>query len=107
MHIHPVFHIHLLKPYLDGEATMPERVPIHPRPTPAVQQEGEEPEWEVESVLDQRLRGRQLQYLVKWKGYPLEEASWEPASHLANSQKAVRDFEARLQQRSPRRSTRE
>lgn len=106
MHIHPVFHIHLLKPYLDGEATMPERVPIHPRPTPEVQQEGEEPEWEVESVLNERLRGRQLQYLVKWKGYPLEEASWEPASHLANSQKAVRDFEARLQQRGPRRSTR-
>jgi len=106
MRIHPVFHVHLLKPYLNSEEIMPERIPIHPRPTPTVYGEDEEPEWDVESILDKRQRGRQLQYLVKWKGYPLEEASWEPESHLANSQKAVREFETRAQQRAPRRPAR-
>jgi len=106
MRIHPVFHVHLLKPYLDGRDAMPERVPTHPRPTPAVHEEGEEPEWEVESVLDQRRRGQQLQYLVKWKGYPLEEASWEPESHLANARQAIQEFQRRSPQRTRRRSAR-
>jgi hypothetical protein len=102
MHIHPVFHVHLLKPYEDGQAIMPERIPVHARPTPAIHEQDEEPEWEVESILQKRCRGRQVQYLVKWKGYPLEEASWEPQSHLDNAKKALREFEERQQHRESR-----
>ncbi|KAJ9067108.1 M-phase phosphoprotein 8 [Entomophthora muscae] len=29
------------------------------------------------------------QYYVKWKGYPLEESTWEPLSNLNNAQEAV------------------
>jgi len=32
---------------------------------------------EVEEILDSRWRGDKLQYLIKWKGQPLEERTWE------------------------------
>ena len=33
-----------------------------------------------------------LEYLVKWKNYPIEEASWEPKENLGNAQDAISDF---------------
>ena len=45
-------------------------------------------EFEVENLLDHRTckRGSAsgLEYLVKWKGYFVFEATWEPASNLTN-----------------------
>jgi len=32
---------------------------------------------EIEEILDSRWRGDKLQYLIKWKGQPLEERTWE------------------------------
>src|ERR1700733_4160135 len=98
MHIHPVFHVHLLKPYVDSHMVVPERVVIHSRPAPEIQEEGEEPEWTVESILNQRQRGRQLQYLVKWQGYPIEEATWEPEAHLTNATELIQEFQERVRQ---------
>src|SRR5437868_15232929 len=41
------------------------------------------PEWYIpESILKQRIRKGQLQYLVKWERYPESEATWEPADGL-------------------------
>jgi hypothetical protein len=99
MRVHPVFHVHLLRPYIDSRAAFPDRVPYHARPPPVVQATDAEPEWEVEAVLNKRTRGRRTSYLVKWKGYPLEEASWEPADHLANAHKAIHAYEQREQQK--------
>jgi Chromo (CHRromatin Organisation MOdifier) domain len=44
----------------------------------------EEEEYEVEQVLDSRHFGRkkQLQYLLKWKGYFEVHNSWEPANQV-------------------------
>jgi transposase InsO family protein len=70
--IHPVFHIDLLTRYHE--------TPIHgtnyQRPPPDLV-EGEE-EYEVETVLVSRRfgRGKKLQYLVKWKGYPDSDNQW-------------------------------
>ena len=53
-------------------------------------------EFEVERVLDHRRvrRGhvRVDEYLVKWVGYGLFEATWEPSAHLANASTALADF---------------
>jgi hypothetical protein len=94
--IHPVFHIHLLQPYHDGAAVLPERVPTHPRPPPELQADPEaEPEWDVESILRKKGHGASTRFLVKWKGYPIEEATWEPRDHLDKSQELVQEFEER------------
>ena len=39
-------------------------------------------------------RGK-LQYLVKWKGYPQEESTWEPEESLKNAKKLVQEFHAK------------
>ncbi|XP_039213407.1 uncharacterized protein LOC120314410 [Crotalus tigris] len=62
--VHPVFHSSLLK-LVQGPAVGAKG------PGPVI---GEE--YEVQEIIDSRMRRGQLQYLVKWKGYPLLEASW-------------------------------
>ena len=52
-------------------------------------------EYEVEEILDSRRRGAGVQYRVKWKGYGLEEASWEAPSNVRNAPLAVADFHRR------------
>jgi hypothetical protein len=70
--IHPVFHIDLLTPY--HETIM--HGPNFTRPTPELI-EGEE-EYSVKKILDSQWFGRrrQLQYLVKWEGYPDLDNMW-------------------------------
>ena len=65
-HLHPMFHTSLLMPYKETE----EHGANFLEPPPDMI-EGKE-EYEVEQVLDLRRSGRkkQLQYLLKWKGYP-------------------------------------
>ena len=70
--IHNVFHAALLRQYRETEVYGAN----YPRP-PQELVEGEEV-YEVENILKHRRRGRGYQYYVKWKGYPIEEASWEP-----------------------------
>ena len=71
-HIHPVFHVDLLTRYNE--------TPMHgtnyQRPPPELI-DGEE-EYEIEKVIASRRfgRGRKLQYLVKWKGYPDSDNQW-------------------------------
>ena len=71
MKIHDVFHIDLLLPYKETEAY---GTPFT-RPPPIIDSEEE---YEIEAILDARRRGqgRQLQYLVHWKGYPHSDDSW-------------------------------
>ena len=53
-------------------------------------------EFEVERVLDHhRVHCGHVwvdEYLIKWVGYGLFEATWEPSAHLANAPTALADF---------------
>ena len=70
--IHNVFHATLLRQYKETEVYGAN----FPKPLPELI-EGEEV-YEIENILRHRKRGRGHQYYVKWKGYPISEASWEP-----------------------------
>ena len=70
--IHNVFHATLLRPYKENS--------VHgenfAEPPPELV-EGEEV-YEVETILNHRKRGQGYQYFVKWQGYPISDATWEP-----------------------------
>ena len=70
--IHDVFHATLLRPYKENEIYGQNFT----EPPPELL-EGEEV-YEVETILNHRKRGRGYQYYVKWRGYPISDASWEP-----------------------------
>jgi hypothetical protein len=86
MRVHPVFHISLLYGHPTDEFG---RRPNPP--PPVVTPEGEE-EYEVEKILNSRKVGRQLQYLICWKGYGPEEDTWQPKADVVNAPKLVRRF---------------
>ena len=91
MRIHPVFHVSLLEPYVTS--TIPGR--IQPPPPPVVVDNENEPEYEVEAILDSAYRRNKLYYKIQWKGYPVSEDSWQPASNVANAPDIIRAFHAR------------
>jgi len=49
-------------------------------------------EYDVDILLDHRDDAARRMYLVKWEGYPLSEATWEPSSNLSCKQ-LVRQYE--------------
>lgn len=42
----------------------------------SAEQEGEE--YTVEKILDKMVKQGKVFYLIKWKGYPIQESTWEP-----------------------------
>jgi hypothetical protein len=58
--------------------------------------QGEE-EYEVEAILDHRGGKCRRQYLVKWKGYPSSDATWEPRQALHHALDVVSHYESALE----------
>ena len=73
--IHPIIHVSEFEPYFEDHFERKQ-----PPPPPIIV--NEEEEYEVEKILDKRKHYGKIQYLIKWKGYPLSEASWEPENYL-------------------------
>ena len=86
--IHDVFHVDLLTPYRETEF----HGPNYARPPPDLI--GEEEQYEVEQVLDERnyRRWKKKQYLVKWKGYPDSDNQWLDAKDMENTQELIAEF---------------
>jgi uncharacterized protein (DUF952 family) len=96
--IHKVFHTTLLEPYREN--------PFHERP--AIRPHPEEIdgslEYEIEAIIQSEIKNtrtrrngrtrnhKSLIFLVKWKGYPHDENTWEPASELDGAQEAIEEF---------------
>jgi hypothetical protein len=88
--IHPVINAERLKPFHPSPSDFASRGVDHP---PSIEVNGK-PEYEVDYILNKRTRAGRIEYLVAWAGYPLEDATWEPKSHLKNAAKVVAEFEA-------------
>ncbi|ELR05464.1 hypothetical protein VC83_03629 [Pseudogymnoascus destructans] len=52
----------------------------------------EDEEYEVERVLDSRVSNGELKFYVLWKGFSMEEATWEQRSNLENSTEAIDEY---------------
>lgn len=54
-----------------------------------------ETEWEVEKIMDSGIDGPTgvHLFLVKWKGFSMEECTWEPKKNLDKCHKLIREFE--------------
>ena len=96
--IHPVFHVNLLKKFVEGRGELP---------PPILEDVGAL--YTIDKLLDVRTRkigkGSRREYLVKWEDYGPEHNTWEPATvieksapivvkQFEKSQKALRGVEA-------------
>ena len=83
--IHDVINVLQLRPYKSPvagqQSTPPEPVDV----------EGTA-EFEVDKVIDSRLKRGKLEYLVKWSGYTDDYNTWEPVDNLSNSLEALDEF---------------
>jgi Chromo (CHRromatin Organisation MOdifier) domain len=89
--IHNVFHATLLRPYIKNEVYGNN----YPRPLPELL-EGEEV-YEVKTILKHRRRGRGYQYYVKWRGYPITEATWENKSAFSSDGDMIQQYKDQYQ----------
>lgn len=86
MKIHNVFHVSLLEkhqpdPFVDRQQEPPKIVTIN-----------NQPEYEVDTILDSKIHRNSLQYFVSWKGYSVSDRTWEPVEHLKNCIALIHKF---------------
>ncbi|GBG76809.1 hypothetical protein CBR_g23024 [Chara braunii] len=82
--VHDVYHVSLLRPYRRPSERFAGRP--YERPPP-IMVDGHE-EFVVSDIVSRRVTDDtppRIEYLVRWKGYPDEEATWEPLEHLQHA----------------------
>jgi hypothetical protein len=80
--IHPQFHVKRLEP---ADPATPLQTTFH-------YELEEEHEFEVEKILDHRGNQHSREYLIKWKGYPDAENTWEPEPNLQNCKQIIQKY---------------
>jgi hypothetical protein len=81
--VYPFFHVDILKPYVDPDAS-PHHLNQYYRPDP-VQVEGHEEYIPDRILLERTVRGKR-QYLVQWLGYPPEDSTWETEATIRHTE---------------------
>lgn len=56
--------------------------------------------YEVQKIIGKRTNSKLLQYKVKWKGYSIREATWEPIKNLGNVQNLIQKYERNTELKS-------
>ncbi|EGD74825.1 hypothetical protein PTSG_12531 [Salpingoeca rosetta] len=69
---HPVVNVTKTKPCVNNPSDFNARPNDEPPPLP----DGESDEYEVERILDERVRRGKRQYLIKWAGYDINDSTW-------------------------------
>jgi hypothetical protein len=90
--MHSTVNVTQLKKYVDGSGQFPSRKVKQTRPEAVVLDDNGTGEWEVEKILAERGKGKKLQYLVKWTGYPQWEATWTKEVDVRSARRAVEEF---------------
>ncbi|GBG41103.1 hypothetical protein CBR_g73978 [Chara braunii] len=90
--VHDVYHVSLLPPYRRPSKRFAGRP--YERPPP-IMVDGRE-EFLISDIIGRRVTDDNpphVEYLVRWKCYPNEEATWEPLEHLQHARMLVRAYD--------------
>ncbi|KAF8752634.1 hypothetical protein RHS01_07533 [Rhizoctonia solani] len=93
MRIHNIFYVGLLSKVKRDKKRTFENCP------PPVTVDGEE-EYKVEGITDAEERDRKWFFKVKWKGYGLEENTWEPQENLKNTKKFLEKYKKEMKKKA-------
>jgi hypothetical protein len=91
VNVHNIFNKSVLKQWINPSFPSQTTEIIEP---PAIIIDGNK-EWEVELIIKSQQSGqwKKLQYIVKWKGYPLEERKWYNAELIMqNAQQTIKNY---------------
>jgi hypothetical protein len=86
MCLHLVFYVSLLEPNTSNSILGRVSTPLPPVKV------SNGSEYEVVAILDSKLIGNRLHYLVDWLGYTPNDRTWEPAENLQNASDMVAHF---------------
>ena len=56
-------------------------------------------EYEVEKIVDKRIKNGKVEYKIKWVGYSMQECTWEPLKNLENIKKMIDDYNEKINQK--------